>query len=155
TVTSNRLGWKMRRRKAALKIGACVVGVVVASRASAVTSTWLSATSGNWNTPGNWNPNSVPTNNTFNVTVDATGSPSTVTIDARPTIKSLAVTSADATVTLGNVSTFTLPTLNISAGTFQLNAAEISGCTITPSGSGTFSPTNAFNNRLTNSSSYV
>src|SRR3954454_3441536 len=112
------------------------------ARAANVVDTWLTATNGTWTDATKWSAG-VPNNagaSTFSVTVGATGSAYTVTLNSSQAINDFTLSSANATVahTSGTLTIAGTGTpFNISAGTYSLQGGTISGGTITTSGSGT------------------
>jgi hypothetical protein len=96
----------MRRARATSILFAAIGGVVFASRAGGATSTsWLLPADDSWTDPLAWSTNPVYPNNgqpnpadLYNVTIGASGSPYTVTLNSDITISSLLVNSTDATL---------------------------------------------------------
>ena len=98
---------------------------------------WLNAADGNWNDASNWDSVDFPNNSvdTFDVTIDATGSPYTVTLNSDVTIDNLAIDSTDATLSIGSGRSLVLEeTANLLAGTLTLLGGTIMGGTVTQSG---------------------
>jgi hypothetical protein len=81
---------------------------------------WDQPVTGFWNTAANWDPAVVPNGASFDVTIDVTGGLYDINLDINPTIGSLTVNSADATLQLGG------NTINI-VGAFDLNNGLIRG----------------------------
>src|SRR2546423_1190782 len=89
----------------ALLLGLLLVGVSGAAAQNQV-SNWLNPVSGNWFDAGNWSTNpTAPNGSTFDAVIAATGSKYTVTINGSPTIHSLTLNSANATLSLGSGTT--------------------------------------------------
>jgi hypothetical protein len=107
------------------------------------TISWASATSGTWATGGNWTGGNAPTNNTEIASITATGPAYTVTMATSETIGGLILDSPNATLQVNssiiNIATTLVGASAITAGTLQLNNAEIVG----PSSVGEYSFTNA------------
>jgi hypothetical protein len=84
----------------------------------AVSYQWNTAASGNWNAAANWTPNGDPNNVADSATVNATGSPYTVTVNAPRAIGTITLNSANAT--LNASSTLTVATLaSLQSGNLQ------------------------------------
>lgn len=111
-MNSSQVGVSVRSRRAMLSAAAlcAACGLAQAQPAS-----WNAATTGFWNTAGNWNPAVVPDGATFTVTIDATGGLYDVNLDINPTLGSLKLDSADATLQLSGNS------INIVGGYEQNN----------------------------------
>jgi hypothetical protein len=126
-----------------------------AALAADSTSTWTSATSGQWSAAARWTPNTFFPNNgnggfaTHDAVINATGSDYTVTLDSSVTIEDLTLNAADAT--LNHVAgDFTATNgLELLAGTYILSGGNISGTIIKPLG-GAMSFGFINTNRLTN-----
>lgn len=66
---------------------------------------WVNPINGSWNQASRWSTGQVPNNQppiTFDVFIAATGSPYTVTLNARPTLNNMTLDSLDATMFLNN-----------------------------------------------------
>ncbi|XAL99574.1 PEP-CTERM sorting domain-containing protein [Phycisphaeraceae bacterium D3-23] len=106
---------------------------------------WSNAADGNWTTASNWSVDpAVPFNgfpnplDRYEVWINATGSPYTVTLDFSIEVDSLTVDSADATVHhTDNQINLNGGMLDLRAGHYQLDGGTLGNMTITSSG-GTF-----------------
>lgn len=95
---------RMSVRAVVAAAGAAVCLAAAGARAQQSRS-WTSPVSGNWAVDASWTPSGFPNNsgpNTFNAFIAVTGAAYTVTLDQDITINDLSVTSADATLELGN-----------------------------------------------------
>ena len=98
---------------------------------------WAEAQSGNWSTAADWQGGVVP-GPTDDVTIAATGSNYTVTINTAAEAASLLVDSANATV-MDQAALSLAGALTVDAGTFVLaSGGDITGGTLSASGSGAF-----------------
>ena len=88
----------MRRTAAAAAFAVFALLVPVAAGATPIA--WNAAVSGNWNTPGNWNPAQVPTSaddvsitlaGTYTVTVDVAASANSLTLGGSSGTQTLAI----------------------------------------------------------------
>ncbi len=111
--------------------------------AADVTSTWSTATSGNWNVNANWTnvpaQGGFPNNGngsvaTYDATISPVGSPYTVTLSTNITVEDLLLNSASATLNQ-TAGTFTATgAIALSAGTFQVNGGTISNTIVNVTG---------------------
>ncbi len=90
----------VRARRGAAVSAAALLAMCGVARAQPAT--WASAVTGVWSDSSKWNPAVVPDGPTFDVTIDAVGSLYDVNLDISPTVHSLTLNSADATIRLGN-----------------------------------------------------
>jgi hypothetical protein len=130
---------------------------VIQAASAQTASQWGSAVSGSWSDATKWSPAVMPNNgsptadDTYDVTLNATGSAYTVTGNVAASINSLTLNSADATLLLQNTLTLNGP-LNIQAGTFRVtNGGTIDGGSINVSAGATlaFASGNLRNTTLT------
>jgi fibronectin-binding autotransporter adhesin len=101
---------------------------------------WLSETSGNWSTASLWstNPNypnnGTPANVNYDAYISATGGTAyTVTLNSNITVNSLTIGSANATLN-DTGGTFQAGSINLNAGTYELNGGTLSGSTVNLAG---------------------
>jgi hypothetical protein len=96
-----------------------------------INSSWLTATSGAWNDAANWDSVNFPHNgaDTYNVTIDATGTAYTVTLNSAVTIDSLTLDSANANVSHTTNTMTVLGNADLLAGSYTLSGGTISGGT--------------------------
>ena len=111
--------------------------------AADVTSTWSTATSGNWNVNANWTNvpalGGFPNNGnggvaTYDATISPVGSPYTVTLSTNVTVEDLLLSSANATLSQTSGTFTATGAITLSAGTFQLNGGTISNTTVNVTG---------------------
>ena len=126
------VGFRVRRigTRRAMIAASCAVAIgLPAALAGTTNSSWLSSTTGNWSNAADWNPATVPNNNSptsgdlYNVTIGS----GTVTLDIDPTIQQLNLsggifTGSGTTLTLDDLLTWTGGTLGASGSTEILNA---------------------------------
>ena len=107
--------------------------------AADVTSTWNTATSGNWNVNANWTNvpalGGFPNNGssgvaTYDATISPTGSPYTVTLNTDVALEDLLLNSVNATVSHTSGTLTATGALNLTAGTFSLAGGTISNSTV-------------------------
>jgi hypothetical protein len=95
--------------------------------AATAISQWLSPTSGNWTTASNWSTNPFYPDNgqpnagdQYQVLIDKTGAPYTVSLTPKPTVSSVTINSSDAHLQL--VDGLTTNSLNVTGGTVTVGA---------------------------------
>ncbi len=137
----------------AFRVGAAIVFSIatpIVCDGSTVGSEWSSAVSGSWTEGGNWSSAPFPPNNDapnandeYDVLIGASGTPYVVLLTEQVAVKSVTLSSPDATLSLGN-SRLETPAINLLSGTLMLGAntpgffgdrAEVVGATITGGGS--------------------
>src|SRR5687768_17239254 len=107
--------------------------------AAVVTSTWSTATSGNWNADANWTNapalGGFPNNGnvgvaTYDAVINAAGAPYTVTLGTNVTVEDLLLSSANATLshTFGTLTA--TGAINLAAGTYSLVGGTIANSTV-------------------------
>ncbi len=114
----------------------------LASITNFVAGNWLSASGGAWNTAANWSsspffPNDgTPSNGTgYNVTINATGSPYTVTLGIGVMIQNLTLNSANATLSLDTGANLRIiNSANLQNGTLAFNSGTLRGGTLNLTG---------------------
>ena len=117
-----------------------VIGLfATAGFAADVTSTWNTATSGNWNVNANWTNvpalGGFPNNGnggvaTYDATISPTGSPYTVTLNTNVTLEDLLLNSANATLSHTSGTLTATGAINLTAGTFSLAGGTIANSTV-------------------------
>jgi PEP-CTERM motif len=129
-------------------------GVAIAAD---VTSSWSTATSGNWNANANWTNvpalGGFPNNSnggvaTYDAVINAAGSPYTVTLGTAVAVEDLLLNSANATLAHTAGTLTATGAINVSAGTYQLSGGTITDTTVNVTG-GTLAITANSNNLLT------
>ena len=96
--------------------------------ADAATFSWLSATSGNWNT-SNWSSPGFPNDPSDDAVIDAIGALYTVTLNVNPSINTLAMNSTDANFS-ANGRTLTVNSASLMAGFVQWTSSAWNGGTL-------------------------
>ncbi len=112
---------------------------VQSTSAADVTSTWSSATSGNWDVNANWTNvpagGGFPNNGnggvaTYDAVINAAGSPYTVTLGTSITLEDLTLNSVNATVSQTAGTLTTSGAINVNSGTYSLAGGTIAGSTV-------------------------
>jgi len=141
------LGFHARRIEQKIFVTvAIVLAAATAAHAGNVDSHWLLPSDGYWTDPTQWstNPdypnNGSPTGTTYDVFVDAAGSPYSVILNSTVTLADLTVNSPDVRVSDNAPGLLNITgTLNVENGTFQItDVATLSNATITTSNGGYF-----------------
>ncbi len=112
----------------------CALGFAPSAAALTIPSSWLSASSGAWDDAMQWstdpefpNNGSPDTTSTYDVTIDATGSPYTVTLDTNITIDNLSLDSSNATVSHTTGTFVVTGSAELSNGTYDVNGGTLQG----------------------------
>jgi hypothetical protein len=147
------------RSRCAMKVlaVAALATVSLASRAASadeVAATWNAENDGTWTYAPAWSTNPNYPDNTMGTTYDAVlggtgGNQYQVTLDSDITINSLSVSSDDAILDQVD-GTFQAGTINLSAGSYLMEAGTLSNSTLNLSGDGTFLAENYSGGTLTN-----
>ena len=107
--------------------------------AAVVTSTWSTATSGTWNVDSNWTnlpaQGGFPNNGnvgvaTYDATINAVGSPYTVTLNTNVTLEDLLLNSANVTLSQTSGTLTTTGAINLAAGTYSMAGGTIANSTV-------------------------
>ena len=107
--------------------------------AADVTSTWSTATSGNWNVNANWANvpalGGFPNNGnggvaTYDATISPVGSPYTVTLNTNITVEDLLLNSANATLSHTSGTLTATGAINLVAGKYSLAGGTIANSTV-------------------------
>ena len=114
----------------------CALGIAPSAAAVTIPSSWLAAASGDWDDATQWSTDPNFPNNgsplatdTYDVTIDATGPPYTVTLDTNITIDNLSLDSSDATVSHTTGTFVVTGTAAVSNGTYAVNGGTLQGGT--------------------------
>lgn len=107
----------------------CLLGSTTYAQTDAY---WLTAADGDWSTATNWSTDPIYPNNdsptagdTYDVTLDATGSPYTVTVDEAVTIDNLTLISPEVSLLMSHSMDMN-GTVNIQAGVFNVVSEQLS-----------------------------